>query len=159
MSAAAATDPCPKPADVDQLAKEYLKLKEDFLQAKLAATEIGTNLEAKAETLRLIVGRFGSSHAEKSKLLHGIKHEVMVTYGQSVSIDAAAVENFREALKQAKQSRLLNTIFQKTIRWTLQPQASELIRGSRLTDKMRALAAKCEVIKPKTPSVTVRAKS
>jgi hypothetical protein len=40
---------------------------------------------------------FGSSHAEKSKLLHGITQEMMVTFGSAVSIDAAAVERFRLA--------------------------------------------------------------
>ena len=159
MSAAQAITAVPSCADLEKLAVEYLELKEKFLQAELAKAEIGQKLEERAETLRLWAGKYGSAHAEKSKILHGVKHDVVVTYSQSVTIDAAAVENFREALEQAGKTRFLRQIFQKTIRWTLQPQASEIIRGTKLTDRFRALAAKCEVIKPRTPSVSVRAKA
>ena len=149
----------PTPAEVEVLAKEYLDLKDKFLQAKLAATEIELQMRAKGEVLKDLVAKFGSQHAEKSRLLYGLKCEVMVTTGQSVSIDAAAVETFREALVKADQPRLLKKLFEKTIRWTLHPQASELVRGEKLSDKLRSLFAKCEVVKAKTPSLNVREKA
>jgi hypothetical protein len=85
--------------------------------------------------------------------------EVMVTYGQTVSVDEAAVETFRLALQKDGKARLLKTIFEKTIRWTMQPQASEIIRGSKLSDRLRGLWAKCQIVTARTPSVTVRAKA
>lgn len=44
------------------------------------------------------------------------------------------------------------------IRWTLQPQASEVVRGSKLSDRLRGLAAKCWLTKANTPRVIVREK-
>ena len=149
----------PSPAKIDELAKEYSAVKDELLQANLAATAIGQRLDEKANYLREIVKQFGSSHAQKSKILHGIKSEIMVSYGGSTTTDAVAVEQFRLALVKAKKARLLRAIFEKTIRWTLQPQASEIIRGSELSDRLRGLAALCQVYSPKTPSVTVRAKA
>jgi putative Mn2+ efflux pump MntP len=46
------------------------------------------------EELICLVEEFGSAHAEKSKLLHGITHEILATFGLSTSIDAAAVGLF-----------------------------------------------------------------
>ena len=157
--AAPAQDFRPAPERVDELAKEYLAIKEEFDKATAAKDSIESRLDQKKDEIRLVVRDFGSAHAQKSKILHGVSQEIVVTYGQSVSIDAAAVENFRLALQRAKKARLLRTIFEKTIRWTLQPQASEVIRGSKLSDRLRGLAMKCEVITAKTPSVTVRAKA
>jgi len=149
----------PTPAQVEVIAKDYLDLKDKFLQAKLAATEIEQELSAKGEVLRQLASDFGSGTAEKSKLLHGLAYEVMVTFGQSVSIDAAAVENFRLALVKTDQPRLLKKLFEKTIRWSLNPRASELVRGEKLSDRLRSLFARCEVVKAKTPSLSVREKT
>jgi hypothetical protein len=149
----------PSPEIVEKLAREYEELEKDYDEAKAKLKVISDKLDEKADYLRGVVRDFGSAHAKKSKILHGLTHEIMVTYSSSVSIDDVAVENFRVALQKAKKVRLLKAIFEKTIRWTMQPQASEVIRGSKLTDRLLGLAMKCEVITPKTPSVTVRAKS
>ena len=149
----------PTPHEIDQAAKKYAELKEQTLQQKLAYSDCQQQLETQAELLRDLVGKFGGAHAEKSKLLHGLKFEVLCTYGQEVKIDAAKVENFRLALVEAKQPRLLTRIFEKTIRWTLKPQASQIIRSDNFPEEYRALFADCEVITAKTPALKVREKS
>lgn len=153
------TTSSPSPEQIDQHAKEYLALKDKLLQAKLAYSEIQQQMECTESILKNWGATFGSAHAEKSKLLHGLGYEVMVTFGQSVSIDASAVETFRDALAKADQPRLLKKLFDKTIRWTLHPQASEIVRGEKLSDKLRSLFAKCQVVKERSPSLQVREKA
>ncbi len=149
----------PTPASVDELAKDYLELKDKLLQAQLEVRALQEPLDKKADELRELVREHGSAHAEKSKLLHGISYEVMCSFGQSVSIDAAAVETFREALVKSKQARLLKRIYQKTIRWTLAPDASAIIRNFTLAPKLSGLFAACQVVKDKTPTLIVREKN
>lgn len=149
----------PTPAQVDQLAKEHLALKEKWLDAKLHASKLQELLEINQELLRKEVTEHGSAHAEKSKLLHGIGYEIMASYGVTTSTDAAAVERFREALVEAKQTRLLKKVFQQTIRWTLEPMAAVVIKGEKLSKSLLALYSQCEVVKAKTPTLTVREKS
>jgi hypothetical protein len=152
------SDRSPTPVEVDQLSKEYLELKDKLFTAQLTVTEISEKMVSKAEALREMTSQFGSAHSEKSKLLHGLGYEVMVSFGQTVTIDAAAVETFRDALRKAKQVRMIGKLFEKTIRWSLHPKASEIIRGSTLSDKLRSLFAKCEVVKATTPKLQVRPK-
>jgi hypothetical protein len=150
----------PTPVRVDELAKAYMALKDEYLEARLEAETVAELLEKKAAELKALVSDFGSAHAEKSKLLHGVTHELMVTFGSSVSIDGAAVEKFRLALVAAKKARVLRKLFEKTIRWTLSPLAPTLIKGERqLPQRLLALYAQCEVVKQKTPSLTVREKT
>ena len=150
----------PTPVRVDELAEAYLALKDEYLEARLEAEVTADLLEKKGAELKALVSDFGSAHAEKSKLLHGVTHELMVTFGSSVSIDGAAVEKFRLALVKAKKARVLRKLFEKTIRWTLSPLAPTLIKGEQQLPKpLLALYAQCEVVKPKTPSLQVREKS
>lgn len=85
--------------------------------------------ERMREDLICLVEEFGSAHAEKSTLLHGISYEIMATFGMTTSIDAAAAERFAHALRLAKQTRLLNKIFQQTVRYTLAADASSIVRS------------------------------
>lgn len=150
----------PSPVRVDELAKEYMALKEKYLDARLKAEFAAEQVEKLAEVLKPLVSDYGSAHAEKSKVMHGVKWEVMVTYGSSVVIDGAAVEKFRLALVAAKQGRLLKKFFEKTIRWSLSPLAPALIKGEQqLPKSLLALYAMCEVVKPRTPSLQVREKA
>lgn len=144
-------------AEVDQKAEQYYALKEALDHAMKQAVEAKVPLDQLKEELIEAVKNFGSVHAEKSKLLHGISHEMMVTFGQSVSIDAAAVERFRVALAEGDQSRVCSKIFEKTVRWSLRPDSSSIIKGSKLSKPLLALYSQCEVIKPRTPSLVVRA--
>jgi hypothetical protein len=102
------------------------------------------------------VEEFGSSHAEKSKLLHGITHEILATFGASTSIDAAAVERFAQALHIAKQTKILNRIFDQTTRYTLRPDAGSIIRAAALPKAQLALFAQCQVSRARTPTLKVR---
>jgi hypothetical protein len=107
------------------------------------------------EDLIYLVDEHGSAH-EKSKLLHGMSYEIMATFGMSSSIDAAAAECFANALRVAKQTRLLNRIFDQQIRYTLTPDASSIVRSVALPKALLSLFAQCEVTKPRTPTLTVR---
>lgn len=152
------TPSIPLPAEIDALSIEYLKLKEKVFEAMLAQRTAQKNLDDKKDELIALVSDAGSVHAEKSKLLHGITHEIMGTFGVSTVIDASAVERFRIALKEAKQTRALKKIFQETVRWTLAPTAAVIIKGEKLSDPLLALYSQCEVTKEKTPILTVRPK-
>lgn len=153
----------PTPAEVDEKAKEYLHLKFEITRILQKAAD-----DTNAKTVRMaelreemtkLVTAHGSAHAEKSKLLHGIEYEIMGTFGSSVSIDAAAVERFRLELVKEQQSRLLRKMFDKTVRWTLSPIAATIIKGEKLGKTLLALYSQCEVVTPKSPSLTVREKS
>jgi hypothetical protein len=151
-------------SQVEELGEEYLQLESDIGEIKKKATEEITALASRSEEIRnkLIaqVWHYGGAHAEKSKLLYGIKLEVMGTFGMSSTVDAAAVEEFRLALVEEKQSRLLKRIFEKTIRWTLSPHASIFLRAEheagKLSNRLFMLFAKCTVSKPQSPRLVVR---
>ena len=119
----------PTPAEVDEKAARYYRLKEALDAATEKAKLLCLPLATFKEELIQLVRDFGSAHAEKSRVLHGITSEMMVTFGSSVMIDAAAVERFRLALLEANQSRLLKKIFTKDIRFTMSPEAATIIKG------------------------------
>jgi hypothetical protein len=149
----------PTPAQVDAKASEYFALKDKLLEATLAAKEAAIPLDQLKEELIVLVREFGSVHAEKSKLLHGITREMMVTFGSTVSIDGAAVERFRLALVKANQARLLKKVFLQDVRWSLSPEASAIVKAEKLSKPLLALYSQVEVVKSKSPSLQVREKS
>lgn len=154
----------PTPASVEALAEEYQKLESKIAEIqKKAADDAAPHKKRLNELWELLVAdvrQFGSSHSEKSKILYGLKLEVMGTFGSTSAIDAAAVESFRLALVKEKQGRLLKGIFEKTERWTLLPQASAFIRqehdAGTLPNKLFLLFARCSVPKELTPKLQVR---
>jgi hypothetical protein len=154
----------PSPAEVEERALQYqaLDIQIDAI-AKSASDEIAP-LERKLEDLKIwfvdAAREFGSTHAEKSKILHGIEMEAMVTIGQSNSIDSAAVETFRLALVKADRKPLLQHLFERDVRWTLAANAMAYIREHkhRFGAKLLALALQCFVTKDKAPQLTVRPK-
>jgi hypothetical protein len=154
----------PSCGEVEQVALEYQTLERRIEAIVKKAEEELAPLQAQLTEHRNWfiekVREFGSAHAEKSKILHGIGMEAMVTFGQSSSIDAAAVEAFRLALVKADRRVLLQRIFERTVRWTLLPDASAFIRehGDRLGAKLLGLYSRCQVTKERTPQLTVRAK-
>jgi hypothetical protein len=153
----------PTCAQLEQRCRRYLDLKDNLLQAMIEFTKKQEpdqkELDAlKAELIELVKS-FGSTHCEKSKILHGVTLEAMATFGTSYSIDGAAVERFRLALVKGKQARLLKRIFRKDERWSLLPESSEIIRGEKKLPKpLLALYAQCSVLKPNTPKLEVRPK-
>jgi hypothetical protein len=66
------------------------------------------------------------------------------------------VERFRLALLEANQSRLLNKIFTKDIRYTMSPEAAVIIKGETLSTGLLAMFSQVEVVKQKTPVLQVR---
>lgn len=152
----------PSHAEVDALAKEMVDLKGEIeLEAAASAKVIAPKQERLGE-LKLRaeawIRKHGSAHADKSKLLHGILYEIMGTFGMSTTFDGAAVELFRRALGKAKQARLLKRMFTKSIRYDLQPDSAEVVKGAKLTPKLQGLWAKCLVMTPRTPQITPRLK-
>lgn len=155
---ATAAKPAPSPSKVDELAKYYLEVKEKHFQATLEVRALQAELEAKGSVLRELAEVHGSVHAEKSKLLHGVGYEIMATFGQMVSVDAAAVEKFRVAASLELSVTKLARVFDVDIRYRLAATAAEFIRTGELSRKVKALYAACTVVKDKTPTLTVREK-
>jgi hypothetical protein len=154
----------PLPAEVEQLAKEYRRLEKKIAAiAKKAGDQAAPHkarLDEIWDTLLGQVREFGSVHAEKSKLLYGVKLEVMATFGSSTATDAAAVETFRLALVEADQSRVMGHVFEKSIRWTLSPEAASFLRKEHdegnFPDALFVLYARCSVPRELTPKLVVR---
>ncbi len=119
------------PAEIDVKAAEYHSLEQALARAKAAAAKAQEPLDKLKDELIEIVSKFGSAHAEKSRLMRGINEEMIVTFGQSVRVDAAAVEKFRLALAERDQSRLASKMFEKTIRFSLKPGHDAIVRGGR----------------------------
>jgi hypothetical protein len=152
----------PAAADVDAVAKEMIHLKVEVDRINASATKEILPLAKRAGELReqalTWLKEFGSAHAEKSKLLHGVLYEIMGTFGSSTSIDAAAVEAFRLGLVKAGKSRMLKLVFEKSVRWSLRPEFAAVIKGTRLPEKLLALYSQCQVTKEKTPAIMPRMK-
>jgi hypothetical protein len=146
----------PTAVEVDRLSIEFLDLEKKVDQAYKIATALDEPHERMKEELIFLVDEFGSAHAEKSKLLHGTSYEIMATFGMSTSIDAAAAERFANALRVAKQTKLLNKIFEQTVRYTLAADASSIMRSMALPRPLLSLFAQCVVSKPRTPTLKVR---
>jgi hypothetical protein len=148
----------PTPEEVEKLALEYNKLKDELLEAILASKVAGDDLTPVKTKCIELVRKFGTAHAKKSKLLHGIKWEMMATFGSSTSPDAAAIENLRQHLLTVKKTRLLKLMFEMTPRWTLKETARVEILKPGIDDEIRALFALCEVPSDSTPKLEVREK-
>jgi hypothetical protein len=145
----------PKPEEIDELAEKYERARTDFLQATLAMAEANKPIGPLKEQILALIEKFGSVHAEKSKILRGLIWEAMGTWGQSQSLDHAAVETFRLALVKAKQSRLLKKIFVAETRWKLAPEASAIVKSTKLAPKLLALFAQCSVTAAIAPRLKV----
>jgi hypothetical protein len=106
----------PTAVDIDRLAVEFLALEEKTDHAYAIALALDEPHEKMKERLIDLVEEFGSadqgkSKLEKSKLLHGLTHEMVATFGVSTSINTAAVDRFadvtsRQQTDQASRSHL-----------------------------------------------------
>lgn len=152
----------PSSAEVESVAEEMITLK-----GRIADISAQALIEAEPHVKRIDelktlaedwLRKFGSAHAEKSKLLHGVLYEIMGTFGMSTSIDAAAVEAFRIGLVKAGQAKLLRRIFAKTVRFDLKADYAQIIQGVKLKPKLLALYARCSISTPRTPTITPRLK-
>jgi hypothetical protein len=149
----------PSPEDVDERAIAFNSLEARLTQTVADMAAASEPVKALKLELVELVRNFGSVHAEKSKLLHGIVWEMMATFGQSTSQDAAAVERLRLALVKAKKARLLKILFAKEVRWTLRTQAMTVIKSEKLTPKLMSLVLQCADTKDRTPTLDVREKA
>lgn len=159
MTAAVPISTAPSPTKVDELAREYNALKDKYLEATLAAKAAAQLLEDKEKELIPLVRDHGTPHAEKSWLLHGVKFEMMGTFGQTVQTDKAAVEKFRDACLKELKVRNVAKIFEVVTTYRLLSTAGEFVRTSELSRKLKALYAACQVIKDKSPTLVVREKN
>jgi hypothetical protein len=166
MSTAAKTSPAreeaplkaPTAAEVDKLATEYVQAKAKFITLTLESRDAGKRVDEIEARIIPLVRQFGSAHAEKSKLLHGLKWELMGTFGSSTSIDAAAVERLRLRLVKGKATRLLGRLFEATTRWSLTPTARAEILKVDVPAEVRSDFAACEVTKERSPKIEARPK-
>jgi hypothetical protein len=149
----------PTAADIDRLALEFLALEAKTDHAYAIALALDEPHERMKERLIDLVEEFGSadhekSKLEKSKLLHGLTHEMVATFGVSTSINAAAVDHFADVLRGSKQLKLLELIFAQTTRYHLRPDAGPVIRT--LPRALAALYSQCHVTTPRHPVLEVR---
>jgi hypothetical protein len=156
MAEAAKALALPTPAEIDELAIRFDKKKTAVLDATLAQRAAAEELEKVKQECVDLVGKFGSQHVQKSKLLHGAKWEIMGTFGTFTSTDAAAVERLRLLLVEKSQTRLLKRLFASTVRWTLRSTARAEILKPGVDDDIRSSFAVCEVTKDKSPTIEAR---
>jgi hypothetical protein len=149
-------DHCSSPAEIDEMAAEYFGLESKVDQTYKLATELDVPFEQLKERLILAVEEHGQPHATKGRILHGIKSELVATFGMSTSIDSAAVKNFRLALQSAGRTRILGKIFEERITFTLRPQAAGILRREQMSEHLSALFARCSVTKQRAPTLQVR---
>ena len=154
--ASPALKPAPSAAEIDLKAIEYSRLEEIFLEAKADLASASEPLAKFKSDLIELVRRHGGAHTKKSKILHGILWEMMATFGQSITQDAGAVDRLREALVKAKQARLLKKLFQKDTRWTFQSGAAIVIKGEKISARVKGLLLDCFVPSDRTPILDVR---
>src|ERR1700719_4001271 len=147
------------PSRVDELAQEYLALKEKVLQAKLELQSLEEPLDKKKAELIQLVRDQGTAHRDKSWLLHGVSFEIMGTFGQTLATDSAAVNKFLEASKEELKPKQFAQIFEKVTNYRLLSSAAQFVRTAELSRKLKALNAACQVVKDKTPTLQVREKS
>lgn len=151
-------DAAPRPEEVDSRAIEFNDLEKALTVAMANAADAAAPLKALQIILVDWVRHFGSSHAEKSKILHGILWEMMATFGQASTQDAAAVERLRLALVKAKKARLLKKLFIKETRWKFNSGAMEVIKGEKLSAPQMSLVLQCFDTQDRTPRLDVRLK-
>jgi hypothetical protein len=151
-------DDSPKPEDVDAHAIKYKDLEKKVKDSEQATTDAKAPLLALKLQLIALVRKFGGAHAEKSKLMHGILWELMGTFGQSTTQDAAAIERLRLALVKAKKARLLKKLFTKRVSWQFNSNATTVIKTEKLTDKEKGLVLDCFDTEDSTPRLDVREK-
>ncbi|SRR5579872_527016 len=150
--------PAPLPAEVDTRADEFHELELKIEKANLELGALRKEIAEKQRSLIDLVSTFGGPHAQKSKILHGIVWEMIATFSQYTTQDSAAVERFRQALVDAKQTRLLKRIFASDVRWTMKTGAAEIVKTEKLSPKLMALLLQCSVTQDKKPSLDVRPK-
>lgn len=158
MTAALAKPELILPADVDERAEQFEKLKESIEKARLEYTCCQRELATKESLLIELVRTNGGPHATKSKILHGIVWEMVATFSQYTAQDATAVERFRQALVDAGLTRLMKKIFQEDTRYTLKASGDEIVKTGKLTPKLMALLLQCSTTQDKKPSLDVRRK-
>lgn len=157
-TAARLPDVAPMPLEVDSYAEDFHNLELDLDEAR-KKSKAAQDLVSKAEgELIDLVRNFGGPHATKSKILHGIIWEMVATFSQYTTQDSAAIERFRQALVDAKQTRLLKKLFKADIRWTMQSSAAEVVKNEKLSAKLMSLLLQCSVTGDRKPSLDVRPK-
>ena len=147
---------CPSPSEVDELALEFCRLEARVDKAYAIAQSLDEPMEKFREGLILLIEEFGQQHATKSRLLAGADSELVATFGTVRSIDANAVEQFREALQKAGRVHILRQFFQECTTWRLIDGADGLIRRQQMSDHLQASFSRCFVERPKTPILKVR---
>ncbi len=145
----------PTALEVDELVREYVQLQVKLAKLLAKVASAREPLGPAKDKLVELVREFGSAHAEKSKRLYGVIFCAMVTESTSHSTDAAAVERFRLALKDAGQTRLLEKIFLQDIRWVPAPGWEAIVKSEQLDEALLALFSQCDVPHNNEPKLAV----
>jgi hypothetical protein len=162
MSIPATENKSPMPAEVDARAQEFSDLEKAIAKLNVDLQASRRELTAKESALIDLVRSFGGPHAAKSKIVHGIVWEIIATFAQYTTQDAAAVERFRLALVDAKKGRLLKKLFDRDVRWTMKAGAGQVLAAETLSPKLKSellgLLLLCSSTQDKKPSLDVRQK-
>jgi hypothetical protein len=155
------TSTAPTPARVDELALEHnsldSKLDEIQAEADKQAKEPREKLSKLVAELKELVDEFGSQHEKKSKLLHGIEWEMMLTASSSISVDNAAVERMVGWAKgDKKKKEIIESLFTPVTRWDLTPNASVIVQAPGIPTQAKKLFAACLIVTPSQPRFKVR---
>lgn len=148
----------PRPDEVDRIAAHYIVLRDKADQALQAAVAATAPVEKLRGMLVSLVTKHGSRHADKSKILHGVKFELVGTFGTSRTLDKAAVLRFQEACIKAKHGLVFRKVFTAEVGYRVASKAAEYIRGWKLPTRLIAMFAACEVVTQLSPRLQVRPK-
>jgi hypothetical protein len=107
------------PVDINRLAAKFFELESKVDELYKLAVTADEPHERLREQLIALAETFGARHSEKSKLLLGSAYEIVATFGVSTSINAAAVDRFAHVLRVNIQAKLLELIFEQSIRYHL----------------------------------------
>lgn len=146
----------PTAQEVESLALRYKKKQDDLFDAMLAAKTAQQDLEPIKQECIELIKKFGTQHAKTSKLLYGLKFEMMATFGKSTSADGAAIERLRQKLIETQDGGMLKRFFEKSVSWALKSTGRQEVLKPDVSDEVRALFAVCEVTKDSTPRLDVR---
>lgn len=94
-----------------------------------------------------------AEHGKKS-LVYRSLYEAMASFGQTTTVDAEAVEEFRSAFSSRRRSVTLADIFEARVEYVVMPTALQAIE--RLPKRLQQLFHRVQKVKAKAPSLSVK---
>lgn len=142
------SDKKPTPEGIDQMAQTYKDLlaQQDALDNKVA--EVREYLLERVQAHGSVPPR-----ADKSKRLEGIQYQITASTGESIEIDAATVEKFKEACSEQRLRGFFDKVFKTTRKYSLASGAQTRVEEA--PQKLRSIFARALRVKTKSPRLEV----